>query len=544
MAVQVETQGQLQDLLELLRRRAWLVILPAMFVITLGSSFAVLVPKKYVVRTQVELRETILDSIFGGRGTVPVSTREAANAAWQIRSLQRIKGVLKELEWPDYLALDRMGRHEYERKIQENIKVRVPKRKGGVGSTYVTIEFMDPNPTRAEHFLNELRDAWIDDVVQRDRNALQKKKNTEGEEKARLETQFRAQNMARSELMSKNGISPIEHVAGGLQADDPVMANLNNIRIRLQEVRGLLKTNKADHDWTGERLRDAPPKISKEIIVAGESYETELSELERKIEERKQERDRYRPTYHKYVKLDNTIAGLQREKDELRQKQRASTTQLETIDNPKLPLLREALTRIQGEGKLLKVEEADLVQNEERYDQKVKELHEVYRDLKDLNLTIGILEEQLTRVTEAYDQTKKHVQMISGPEGSPFMTTEEVVPPRKPSEPNPWLIVAFSVFAGIGLGVGLAFLSEYSSSSFRSVHDISRVMVVPVLGAINTIMTSTQQRRRRAQKFVVGFSSFVLIGAVVFVTWAWSFNPDLLTQEMREVIEQVRAQFR
>ena len=56
MAVQIETRGQLQDFLDVLRRRKWQVLLPALFVAALGAAFAVIVPKKYVVTTQVELR--------------------------------------------------------------------------------------------------------------------------------------------------------------------------------------------------------------------------------------------------------------------------------------------------------------------------------------------------------------------------------------------------------------------------------------------------------------------------------------------------------
>ena len=58
MAVQFESQGQLQEFLGILRKRSWQVILPAAFVIAIGVAFAVIVPKKYAVSTQLELRAT------------------------------------------------------------------------------------------------------------------------------------------------------------------------------------------------------------------------------------------------------------------------------------------------------------------------------------------------------------------------------------------------------------------------------------------------------------------------------------------------------
>jgi uncharacterized protein involved in exopolysaccharide biosynthesis len=60
--IQVEQPGQLQEFLQVLRKRRWQVLLPLSAVLTLGVCFAVIVPRKYIVTTQVELRENLFDS--------------------------------------------------------------------------------------------------------------------------------------------------------------------------------------------------------------------------------------------------------------------------------------------------------------------------------------------------------------------------------------------------------------------------------------------------------------------------------------------------
>ena len=87
MAIQVESRGQIQDFLDVLRRRKWQVILPAAFLITLGASFAVLVPKKFVIKTQIELRPV----------SFSVSSKEGSNAPYQIKAAARIRKVVQEL---------------------------------------------------------------------------------------------------------------------------------------------------------------------------------------------------------------------------------------------------------------------------------------------------------------------------------------------------------------------------------------------------------------------------------------------------------------
>ena len=126
----------------------------------------------------------------------------------------------------------------------------------------------------------------------------------------------------------------------------------------------------------------------------------------------------------------------------------------------------------------------------------------------------------------------------------PFSITQDVLEPSEPTEPNPWLIVAFALVAGLTLGLALALSAEYGRNCFRSVHDISRVLVVPVLGSINTIITRRELRLASARRILVGTSSILLIGSVVFVTWAWAKSPELLSTTVREKIELFRSKFR
>ena len=49
--------NQLQDFLHVLRKRRWQILLPAVFVTTLGGAFAVIIPKKYKLTTRIEISE-------------------------------------------------------------------------------------------------------------------------------------------------------------------------------------------------------------------------------------------------------------------------------------------------------------------------------------------------------------------------------------------------------------------------------------------------------------------------------------------------------
>jgi len=101
--------------------------------------------------------------------------------------------------------------------------------------------------------------------------------------------------------------------------------------------------------------------------------------------------------------------------------------------------------------------------------------------------------------------------------------------------------VVASLLGGIALGLAVAFLAEFSKSCFRSVYDVSRVMVTPVLGNINSIVTRREAKIRRTRRLVVGAASFLFLGSLGFVTWAWSAESALLTPSLRNAIEDLRS---
>ena len=114
--------GQIEEFLRVLHKRRWQILLPAVFVLTLGAAFAVIVPKKYVLETRVEIRESRVESDYALRDPQSQATvRELPNVLQHVRHYNRIKQVIelqKEL-WPEYVRADVPG--DFVRSVMENI---------------------------------------------------------------------------------------------------------------------------------------------------------------------------------------------------------------------------------------------------------------------------------------------------------------------------------------------------------------------------------------------------------------------------------------
>src|SRR5260221_3441645 len=159
MAVQIKTQGQLAEFLEILGRRCWQLALPALLVLSLGVALAVLVPKKYLVATQIEVRPVSLAQ----------AGKEAENAPNQIRAPERLRALLDRLKYPDYLALGSREQNEFVIDVRDDLRVRVEK-PPGASSSFVTIEYTNMDVKRAMQLLKALRDDWNQDVVDAEKN--------------------------------------------------------------------------------------------------------------------------------------------------------------------------------------------------------------------------------------------------------------------------------------------------------------------------------------------------------------------------------------
>ena len=124
--------------------------------------------------------------------------------------------------------------------------------------------------------------------------------------------------------------------------------------------------------------------------------------------------------------------------------------------------------------------------------------------------------------------------------GRPIDIAQEPEASETPTEPNPALIVAVFLLLGLIIGLGTAVLGEFASNGFRSVHDLRNVMNVPVLGTINAIVTRAEARRLRARRTIVGLSSAIVLGSVLWITWIWYSQPDRLPLGVFETIESFR----
>jgi hypothetical protein len=349
-----------------------------------------------------------------------------------------------------------------------------------------------------------------------------------------------------AQLRSDYNISPTQPSPSANQAriEDPVFSRLNEHEDELAKQRILLGSTEATIAGLRQQLVGVPRERPERDVVGGVDLSGELAELGRELSKMRAGLDGYGRQHSKYKTLQRDIAKKEAEIEAVSQRVSSGKVLEAWTPNEAYILLDTSLKAALLDQQAIVATITELQNALGREREEAEERQDVYSEVRTKTAGIARLVNALDELGVRIQYKKQVMDIINGPAGNPFQITQEVVEPREATEPDPWLIVSISLILGLVLGLGSALMSEYSRSCFRGAGDISRVMIVPVLGVVNQIRTRGALRRMRFRRALVGTSSFMILGAFIFVTYAWGWRPDLLHSELLTSIEEFRGWFR
>lgn len=545
----IQGPNQLIDLLRALRRRRYQVIVPTLLVATVGIAFAVIVPKRYRVSTRIEISDrTRVETDARLKNPQEVAIRREASSAYDhLVNYARVKKILDgdPASWPDY----RQARSESERVqyIRERILTRnltaAPTNKDPKGGTiFIDATYYDEDKARAAKFLQSLTESWLEEMRESDRSTLIKERAELQEILDVQEKDLKEKEDRYYALIELLGQDPTVQ-SGDVRRDergDWTFRTLEKAKTDLEEVELELRTAEFELQQSRARLTAEPPTIPKPVEVEADSPEAKIEKLEEVRDALEEQLANLRPNNSTYRRLKPKLEALLVELAELRALEPEATVSWKEEDNPlraeyelDVRLREDTVGRLQDQRLALTARIAEL-------DQETKARTGHHKNLEDLRNQVGearLLANETRREWQARD---KSLQMLdSSP--IPWRISQPPIPVSATTQPNPWLISVMAVVGGLALGLGLAFVSEFARSSYRSVGELAGVMSVPVLGAIDTIVTRRERRRLQLSRALAGLSTAMIVGTIGWITWLWYSSPERLPLDVQDAIERLRS---
>ena len=545
----VQGPNQLLDLLRALRRRRYQVLVPALLVATVGIAFAVIVPKRYKVTTRIEINDrTRIETDFRLKNPQETAVRREATAAFEhVVHFERVKEIiLGNLDqWPEYRdAKDEFERAQFisRRVLYRNLSAQPTNRDPKNGTIFIDIGYSDEDPVRAANLLDALTKSWLDEMRESDRatlindraklqEILDLQQTDLNEKQERLYGQFA--------LLGQDPTAP----AGDTRREDRgdwTFRTLDKLKTELADVELELHTAEVEHEQAARRFQAEPATIQKRIQLDAKDPSSEIGQKKEARDKLEERLAGLLPSHSEYKRLKPKLDELQREIEELERLEPEAAERWEEEANPRRGEYELEARKKEDLVVTLSAKRDELLGLVKNYTNLSKARIEGHKYLDDLNNQVVEAQKQVNETRQQWSDRDKSLQMLdSSP--PPWKIAQPPVPTTASATPNPLLVSVISVVLGFGLGGAIALASEYLRSCYRSVGDLAAVMSVPVLGAIDTIVTRRERRKVQLARAIGGLSTATIVGTIAWITWLWHSSPERLPLELQDAIELLRS---
>ena len=545
---QGDAREAVQEVLRAIKRNKVRVAFTTMVVVLLGIALSLLWPNKYESSTQFVLRDwqVVMDAVILDELQDLPLAKKLKTLENELRSKKRIEAVMAELGWTEWL--ETQGKDVERRKILEKIgqNLTVEIDSGVTGDYTINLAFKWTQAIKAKDFVNRTRDLWIQSTIESYKHGLEDEKDRmEGvvlDRDAELNMalaavkQYQAENDVPSlmspevnnELKSKyeaelvTAQAEMETVAGDLQRLTQEVQTLQktmpapkapetqeqaDILVKLQTAEAKLKT--ASDPVTGYTEIHPVRKQAKseyDILVKqlqDTGYDTEGGVIQ----------EQANPAWVAKETEIQALAGRQRELAALISQYQKGMEDAEKRNNL-IPVANAELARLQ----------ADVVAKSTL--------------ANDARLAVQPLREKVTQFRQQNFGADN--PSFSSEYSGPFEILDQAVEADAPVLPITAIILAVSLVVGIALGAMGPVLSEMTRSSFGTVREVGRTLGVPVLGAVDLILTARDLRARRLQAGLTYATMALVIFSLVTAIYIYEAHQEVLPQALLRTLRQVK----
>jgi len=158
--------------------------------------------------------------------------------------------------------------------------------------------------------------------------------------------------------------------------------------------------------------------------------------------------------------------------------------------------LKEALSEVQTEVKILKTEEGRLREGIAAYQARVENVPRREQEFRELSRDYDSTRELYGSLLKRHEDAQLAESMEQRQKGEQFRVLDKAVPNTEPATPNRPRLLVMTLVGAIGLAVAVVLLAEHIDTSFHEIDELRAFSNVPVLVSIPRIMSQMDLRRR------------------------------------------------
>jgi polysaccharide chain length determinant protein (PEP-CTERM system associated) len=500
--INTEKSFDIHDYTEIFLRRIWYIVIPFIVILVAAILYAFSLPKVYRAATLILVTPQKVPDTFV-RPTVTSRIEDRLQSIGQeIMSRTRLEQVIAEFKlYPE--AAKSLSREEIVETMRKNIQVDIRGKQG-----YFTISYTGKDPKIVTMVTNKLASLFIEenlklreqqaqgtsDFLSVELNAMRAKL----EEQEATVTDFKKKHMSELPEQRDANLKIFEQlqlqsqkVGDNLKAaqDRKVIVQKQLSDLKIQMALGPASENpKEEETATTIQPNVSQPPTPKQKL---QSLEAQLNHGRNLLNELKA---KYTGKHPDIVMAEKYIADLEEKVQEAKTyyiamsntKARETTTSDSLLVAP-IQEMESQLVVTELEIKRLKEEDSKIKARMAGFQARVENT-----PMRELAMTSLMRDYENTK--EAYQSLLKKSQEAQQAEnlerrqkGEQFKVIDPARIPEKPMQGTVFKILLFGFLAGMGSGLGLAFVREQMDRSFRDAEDLEATMEYKVLANIPKI---------------------------------------------------------
>jgi uncharacterized protein involved in exopolysaccharide biosynthesis len=518
--VEQDTGPGLSEYLGIFKRRLKLILIPFILCLLLSAVVAYVVPAQFTQHTKFKIYDpSLTKSLVAGLQATVTHKPLLRTMDSDIKSRRFLAPIVAKVVLNEGFNLNNpLEETDFYAYVFKHLVIQVPdvRSRSSVGPDLVTMTYTGRSQARNVEFLNEIRDQYkeyfrseyretIRGIHDQQRDRIRDLRNRLAQmdvayESFRNGPDYRLVGIKKGHLMQLANMRDNESVLRleikGLEAQlikikiqlrdqsktSSILNKIQNPRLlamRGQLSQAMLLLNKMVDVDTGFGWSDKVEAVQKQKALLAK-LELTISSIPEYVDGGTQLQ-----VNQVYIQLQNDRNDLQRQLDGSRDILGQVTRRIETV-----------------QGELAK--ENDLTQT----------------DLKFLN-DISILKNTEHQTSGKFSRIESEWKRIQGEGSDLFVIIDLPNPNTKPVFPSVPLFLAIGAALGALIGLGLAFLKEFSSLTYLTPAQVQSRLPVPILGEVSEIKTEEEHQAERAKKRRNRIAGGIVVVIFAFVHYCY-----------------------
>jgi protein tyrosine kinase modulator len=490
-------EQNLDDYGDLLRRRRWVILLPALIGPLVAFIIALALTPKYtsvslILIEEPKVPERFVPPVVGDDLTARLATMEE-----QILSRTRLEPIIQRygLYKSELNSKSIEDVVEEMRKDIEVVPVEFSKQPQNTNPNKETvpgfrISFTARTPKLAQQVCADLTSMFVEE------NIRQREAQAEGTTSF-LQLQLADAKQKLDDQDSKLAGFQKQYFGSLPDQERSNAAILSTLTAQLQAVRESVDRAQEDKTYV-ESMLDGQLQAWRALQSEHnpQSLQQQLSKLQDYLALLEA---RYTDKYPDVIKTKQDIAALkvkiaQQQALEAKQSKSPRNVALAKLEPPEIQKLRGQLYGIDGTIRSGSREEARLRQEIGVYQSRLQLSPEVNQQYNNLTAGYKSAQDFYDKLLQNTQESAMSTSLEKRQEGEQFQVLDAASLPENPSFPNYWLFAGGGLAAGLALGVGIALFIEMGDKALRDERDIEYFLALPTLALLPELARENGRR--------------------------------------------------